>query len=96
MIFSLLAVLLGAVTFAQDWNVTTAAEPYKGTTIKALFLDRPGYAAAIDVIPQFEEATGKFFLTKIAVNGKSWTLQTRSKTRTLAFAKHRAYSLAAN
>ena len=58
MIFSLLAVLLGAVTFAQDWNVTTAAEPYKGTTIKALFLDRPGYAAAIDVIPQFEEATG--------------------------------------
>lgn len=43
---------------AQDWQLESAAEPYAGTTIKALFLDRPGYAAAIDLIPRFEEQTG--------------------------------------
>ena len=35
-----------------------AAAPYEGVTIKALFLDRPGYVAAQELIPQFEEATG--------------------------------------
>ena len=49
---------LGAVAFAQEWSLSTAAEPYQGTTIKALFLDRPGYDAAIELIPQFEEETG--------------------------------------
>lgn len=48
----------GAGASAQSWDVATAAEPYAGTTINAIFLDRPGYRAAIELIPQFEEATG--------------------------------------
>ena len=43
---------------AQDWSLEEAAAPYEGTQIKAIFLDRPGYRAAIELIPQFEEATG--------------------------------------
>ncbi len=43
---------------ARAWTLEEAAEPYKGTTIKALFLDRPGYAAAIKLLPEFEERTG--------------------------------------
>jgi multiple sugar transport system substrate-binding protein len=47
-----------ACASAQAWTLTEAAKPYKGTTIKAIFLDRPGYAAAIKLLPQFEEQTG--------------------------------------
>ena len=56
----LLAVLLlsTGLASAQGWSVSEAAEPYRGTTIRALFLDRPGYDAAITLLPQFEEATG--------------------------------------
>lgn len=43
---------------AHAWSLEEAAAPYKGTEIKALFLDRPGYAAAIKLIPEFEAATG--------------------------------------
>ena len=43
---------------AQAWTLEEAAKPYKGTTIKAIFLDRPGYAAAIKLLPQFEKQTG--------------------------------------
>ncbi len=43
---------------AHAWTLEEAAKPYKGTTIKAIFLDRPGYAAAIKLLPQFEKATG--------------------------------------
>ncbi len=44
---------------AQDaWSLETAAEPYAGTEIEVLFLDRPGYAAAIEMLPEFEDATG--------------------------------------
>lgn len=43
---------------SSDWDLATAAEPYKGTTINAAFLDRPGYTAAIKLIPQFEKETG--------------------------------------
>jgi multiple sugar transport system substrate-binding protein len=49
---------LGGLAGAQEWNVAEAAAPFEGTTIKALFLDRPGYVAAQQLIPQFEEATG--------------------------------------
>lgn len=52
----LLLILNGAA--AQDWSLLAAAAPFEGTTIKALFLDRPGYVAAQELIPQFEEATG--------------------------------------
>lgn len=55
---ALTAVLLGSSSLAWAWTVEEAAAPYKGTTIKALFLDRPGYAAAIKLIPEFEAATG--------------------------------------
>ncbi len=41
-----------------NWSLETAAAPYKGTTIKALFLPRPGYDAAIEITPEFEELTG--------------------------------------
>lgn len=40
------------------WDIKTAAAPYKGTTINLPFLDRPGYKAAIKMIPAFEKATG--------------------------------------
>ena len=43
---------------AQAWTLEEAAAPYKGTEIKAIFLDRPGYAAAIKLLPQFEKSTG--------------------------------------
>ncbi|MGO1078584.1 ABC transporter substrate-binding protein [Inquilinus sp. CA228] len=43
---------------AMAWSLKEAAEPYKGTTIKAIFLDRPGYRAAIQLLPQFEQETG--------------------------------------
>lgn len=46
------------VAAAQEWSLAEAAAPYEGTTVKALFLDRPGYVAAQELIPQFEEATG--------------------------------------
>lgn len=62
--FSLLTgVLLGTATLcssglAQNWDLATAATPYKGTQIKAVFLDRPGYVAAQKLIPEFEKTTG--------------------------------------
>ena len=43
---------------AGAWTLEEAAAPYKGTKIKALFLDRPGYAAAIKILPEFEARTG--------------------------------------
>ena len=35
-----------------------AARPYRGITINASFLPRPGYEAAIKLIPEFEKLTG--------------------------------------
>src|SRR5687767_7792339 len=49
------AVLGGVGSQAAAWSLEEAAAPYKGTTIRALFLDRPGYAAAIKILPEFEE-----------------------------------------
>ena len=43
---------------ADAWTLKEAAQPYSGTTIKAIFLDRPGYKAAQKLIPQFEKETG--------------------------------------
>jgi multiple sugar transport system substrate-binding protein len=50
--------LIASLSFAQEWRLETAAEPYRGRTINAIFLDRPGYAAAIALIPEFTERTG--------------------------------------
>jgi len=41
-----------------QWSLAKAAEPYKGVTINCVFLDRPGYRAAIQLIPEFESITG--------------------------------------
>ena len=42
----------------SGWTVTEAAKPYAGTTIKAVYLDRPGYKAAAKLVPEFEKLTG--------------------------------------
>lgn len=43
---------------ASAWSLEEAAEPYAGTTIDVVFLLRPGYEAAKEMIPEFEEKTG--------------------------------------
>lgn len=40
------------------WSLAQAARPYRGITINASFLPRPGYEAAIELIPEFEKLTG--------------------------------------
>lgn len=50
--------LIGAAGNAQEWSLEEAAEPYRGVTINAIFLDRPGYTAAAQLIPEFTERTG--------------------------------------
>lgn len=43
---------------AGAWTLEEAAKPYAGTELEVVFLDRPGYKAAEQMIPEFEEATG--------------------------------------
>ncbi len=43
---------------ANAWSLEEAAKPYAGTELEVLFLDRPGYNAAIKMLPEFEAATG--------------------------------------
>lgn len=42
---------------AADW-LEEAAAPFAGTEISGIFLDRPGYRAIIELLPEFEEKTG--------------------------------------
>lgn len=42
----------------RQWDLTKAAEPYRGITITLSFLPRPSYEAAITLIPEFEQLTG--------------------------------------
>ena len=42
----------------RAWTLAEAARPYRGVTITASFLPRPGYEAAIRLIPEFERLTG--------------------------------------
>ncbi len=42
----------------EEWGLAKAAEPYRGVTVTASFLPRPGYEAAINLIPEFEKLTG--------------------------------------
>lgn len=42
----------------RTWSLAEAAMPYRGITITASFLPRPGYEAAIKLIPEFERLTG--------------------------------------
>jgi multiple sugar transport system substrate-binding protein len=55
-----LALVAPATTaFAQTpWAIDKAAAPLKGTKIKVMFLDRPGYRAIIKLLPEFEKQTG--------------------------------------
>ncbi len=41
-----------------EWSLANAAKPYRGITVTASFLPRPGYEAAIQLIPEFEKITG--------------------------------------
>ena len=43
---------------AQAWSLEEAAKPYAGTTLDVVFLDRPGYNAAKEMLPEFEQKTG--------------------------------------
>lgn len=52
------AAVLGVAGQAGAWSLEEAAKPYAGTELEVLFLDRPGYKAAIEMIPEFEAATG--------------------------------------
>ncbi|MFN3577048.1 MAG: ABC transporter substrate-binding protein, partial [Tabrizicola sp.] len=52
------ASLAGLAGAAQAWSLEEAAKPYAGTELEVLFLDRPGYNAAIKMLPEFEAATG--------------------------------------
>ncbi|WP_118180533.1 ABC transporter substrate-binding protein [Paraburkholderia phosphatilytica] len=47
-----------AASNASAWTLKEAAAPYSGTTVSVIFLDRPGYKAAEQLIPQFEKETG--------------------------------------
>ncbi|MDR7545064.1 MAG: extracellular solute-binding protein [Armatimonadota bacterium] len=43
---------------APAWSLAEAAKPYRGVTINAAFLERPGYYAYQKMIPDFEKITG--------------------------------------
>ena len=59
---SLAALTIAAATLSAPvqaaWDIAKAAEPYKGTQLNVIFLDRPGYRAIIKLLPEFEKATG--------------------------------------
>ena len=42
----------------RAWSLAEAARPYRGIVVTASFLPRPGYEAAIKLIPEFERLTG--------------------------------------
>ncbi len=52
------AAVMCAAGAANAWSLEEAAKPYAGTTVDVLFLDRPGYNAAKEMLPEFEAATG--------------------------------------
>nr|MBM1004302.1 extracellular solute-binding protein [Desulfofustis sp. PB-SRB1] len=52
-----MALLLGS-TQAFCWSLAEAAKPYAGTELDVVFLLRPGYEAAEEMIPEFTEQTG--------------------------------------
>jgi multiple sugar transport system substrate-binding protein len=43
---------------AGAWTLEEAAKPYAGTVVDVVFLQRPGYEAAKQMLPEFEAATG--------------------------------------
>ncbi len=55
---ALIALAAPTATAQAPWALDKAAAPLKGTKIKILFLDRPGYRAIIKLLPEFEKQTG--------------------------------------
>ena len=51
-------VAMTAAPAHAEWAIDKAAAPFKGTKIKVMFLDRPGYRAIIKLLPEFEKQTG--------------------------------------
>jgi multiple sugar transport system substrate-binding protein len=49
---------LAGPQMAAAWSLEEAAKPYAGTVVDVVFLDRPGYAAAKAMLPEFEARTG--------------------------------------
>ena len=64
---------------ANAWDLAGAAAPYKGTSITVVGLDRPSYAAARTLSPEFEKLTG------IKVNWTSFPYENTLKEETLNF-----------
>ena len=75
----LAAGLLAATGSARSWDLAQAAAPYKGTSITVVGLDRPSYAAARVLTPEFEKTTG------IKVNWTSFPYENTLKEETLNF-----------
>jgi multiple sugar transport system substrate-binding protein len=50
--------LIAAGGQAGAWTLEEAAKPFAGTEVNVLFLDRPGYNAIKEMLPEFEAATG--------------------------------------
>ena len=46
------------LSVAEAWSLEEAAKDYKGTEIKVIFLDRPGYRATIKMLPEFAQKNG--------------------------------------
>ncbi|MEO8249369.1 MAG: sugar ABC transporter substrate-binding protein [Burkholderiales bacterium] len=57
---AMIALLAPAAPAAAQtpWAIDKAAAPLKGTKVRVLFLDRPGYRAIIKLLPEFEKQTG--------------------------------------
>ncbi|MEM0908965.1 MAG: sugar ABC transporter substrate-binding protein [Pseudomonadota bacterium] len=55
---ALTAALSIAPLTAKAWTLEEAAKPYAGTTIDVVFLLRPGYEAAEEMLKEFTEKTG--------------------------------------
>jgi multiple sugar transport system substrate-binding protein len=66
-------------TSAHAWSLEEAAEPYEGTTITVVGLERPSYKAAQELTPQFEKRTG------INVEWVSFPYESSLKAQTLNF-----------
>src|SRR5262249_62405525 len=66
----------GIVQAQQGWTLASAAAPYRGKTIRALFLDRAGFVAAENMIPAFEQSTGIKVQFDITTNDKAHEQQT--------------------
>lgn len=73
---------------AAPWDIEKAAAPYKGTQLSVIFLDRPGYHAIIQLLPEFEKKTG------IKVNYEIVPYENTREKEVLNFSSHGDLTLA--